>query len=219
MLKAPAGVAVALAVGYAASAAVTTQAVTPVLENSDDRKYVEQIRSGLEADPRIVLLDGPVPEGVMSSWFGKDAKVSTVVGLLPEQPMFDLPSEQLRIIDGTGLPREIQLTAGVASQPGPDSSCGWAVTSKGLTVPMQAEVAAGEHVMKIGYLTNADTYAEVQAGDASVRIPIRSGLNTIYIPVKSSFDEVELTLEAVDQTLCVGTIVAGVPEPAPLTGG
>lgn len=216
VMKAPAGIAVALAVAFQTSAAVTTLEAAPTLQNRDDRDYVEQIQSGLEFDPRIVLLDGPVPEGIMSSWFGDEARVSTVVGLLPEQPTFDAPSEQLRMVDGTGILREIQLSYAVTSEAAADPSCGWPVTSTTSTVPMQETVEAGEHVMSIGYLMGSDTYAEVRAGDETVRIPIRSGLNTIQLPIRSSFDAVEVTIEDTDKTLCVGSITVGVPEPAPL---
>lgn len=217
--KAPAGLAVVLAIAYLVSAAVSTRVVAPVLQNSDDRDFVEQIRTGLELDPRIVLLDGPVPDGIMSSWFGNQAKVSTVVGLLPEQPTFDLPSEQLRMVDGFGILREVQLAMQVTSEASEDQECGWRITSTPLTVPMKETVSAGDHVMTIGYLTSSDTYAQVVAGDTSVRVPIRNGLNTIFVPVKSSFDEVEMTIETTDQTVCVGAITVGVPVPAPLSGG
>lgn len=206
-----------LAGALVVSAAVTSRAMVPTLKNEDDRAYVEQIRSGLDLDPRIVLLDGQVPEGVMSSMFGQAARVSTVAGLLPQQPTFDMPSEFLRMVDGAGILREVDITFGVAGEPAPEGECGHVVTGKETGIAMEDSVAAGHHVLQIGYLTSADTYANLEAGEASVRIPIRAGLHEVQVPVRSQFSRIVLSLEDAGQTVCVGDVIAGVPTPAPLT--
>ncbi|MBE7323176.1 hypothetical protein IEQ44_00735 [Nocardioides sp. Y6] len=205
-----------LAVALLVSCAVTARAMVPTLKNEDDRAYVDYVREGLLIDPRIVLLDGPVPEGIMSSLFGSSARVSTVVGLLPEEPTFGMPSEVLRMVDGAGILREVDLTLTVPSAPAPEGDCGYAVTGQRTTIPMSGPVAAGNHVLEISYLTGGDTYAEVQAGEETIRIPIRSGVHTIQVPVRTAFSNVTLTLENPGQTVCVGGLSAGVPTPAPL---
>ncbi|GGD19151.1 hypothetical protein [Nocardioides daphniae] len=212
----PSLVALGLAIAVTVSAGVTTRAMMPQLKNSDDRSYVDYITSGLELDPRIVLLDGPVPEGIMSALFGKDATVSTVVGLLPQQPTFDMPSEVLRVVDGAGILREVNVGMAVAAKEAPPGDCGWAVTGPSSRIPMSEELPAGDHVMEIAYLSGGDTYAEVVTGDTRVRLPIRAGVHEIALPVKSSFSEVTFLLEDPDQTVCVATLLAGAPVPAPL---
>lgn len=216
VVASPVAVSLGLTLAVTLSAGVTTRVMVPELDNSDDRSYVDYIRSGLELDPRIVLLDGPVPEGIMSALFGKDATVSTVVGLLPQQPTFDMPSEVLRIVDGAGILREVNVGMAVSSKPAPPGDCGWAVTGARSTIPMREKVPDGDHVMEIAYLSGGDTYAEVQAGDSTVRIPIRSGVHEVTLPVKSSFSEVTFVLEDPAQTVCVATLVAGAPVAAPL---
>lgn len=218
VVASPAIAACALAVVAVVSTSVTTRATAPTLKNEDDRAYVDNIRSGLELDPRIVLLDGPVPEGVMSALFGTPARVSTVVGLLPQQPTFDMPSEVLRMVDGAGILREVDLGFAVTSGPGPEGDCGWAVTGRRTTIPLESDVAAGEHVLEIGYLTSGDTYAEVRAGEDAVRIPVRAGLHEIQLPVTSAFSAVTVTLEDPELTVCVGSVAVGVPTPAPFPG-
>lgn len=216
VVPAPALAASVLAVALVVSSAITARAMAPTLKNEDDRAYVDYIRTGLELDPRIVLLDGPVPENIMSGLFGDAARVSTVVGLLPEQPTFGMPSEVLRMVDGAGILREVDLSFAVASEPPPPGDCGWAVTGQRTTIPMATAVEAGQWILEIGYLTSDDTYAQLQAGESSVRIPIRSGVHTIQVPVSSGFSEVTLSLENPDQTVCVGSVMAGIATPAPL---
>lgn len=207
-----------LAVVAVVSTTVTTRATAPTLKNEDDRAYVDHIRSGLEVDPRIVLLDGPVPEGVMSALFGSPARVSTVVGLLPQQPTFDMPSEVLRMVDGLGILREVDLGFAVTSATAPEGDCGWAVTGRRTTIPLESDVAAGDHVLEIGYLTSGDTYADVRVGEEQVRIPVRAGLHQIQLPVTSAFSRVTVTLEDPELTVCVGSVAVGVPTPAPFPG-
>lgn len=205
-----------LAVALLVSSTVTARALVPTLKNEDDRAFVDYLRDGLDADSRIVLLDGPVPEGIMSNFFGAEAKVSTVAGLLPENPTFGMPSEVLRMVDGAGILREVDLNDGVDSAPAPEGDCGWPVTGRRTTIPMAGSVPSGDRVLRIGYLTSGDTYAEVEVGTDTIRIPIRSGIRTIQMPVSSAFSEISLTLENPSQTVCVGAVVAGVPTPAPL---
>ena len=81
-----------MALGYLVSAAISTAVVAPHSYNEDDRAYVEGLRADLRADPRAVVFDGRPPDSVMVSWFDDDARISTVVGIAPEDPVFDLPS-------------------------------------------------------------------------------------------------------------------------------
>ena len=199
-----------------ASAAVTTGKIMPALKNTDDRDYVANIRSGLESDPRIVLLDGPVPEGVMTSWFGEAARISTIVTHLPEAPTFDRPSEFLRMVDSLGLVRAFDLLEPISALPSDDQDCGYPVRATPTTIRMAQRVPAGERVMRVGYYLAGDSYALLELADDQIRIPVRDGLHTIDIPVTSEFDTIRASLETMDTTLCVTSVTVGVPFPAAL---
>lgn len=218
VLTAPALTALALTALYVVSVEVTASKLLPAMQNTDDRKYVSNLSAGLDADPRIVLLDGPVPEGIMSPAFGKEARVSTVAYLLPQEPAFDVPSEFLRVVDGTGLAWAVDLREPVSSKPSKNRACGYPVRSRPTAVEMAGPVRDGERVMRIGYYINADTYAVAHIGDREIRFPVRNGLRAIDIPVEQGFDELTLTLESLDHTLCVTGVEVGVAIPAPLPG-
>ena len=47
------------------------------------------------------------PDNVMVVWFGDDARVSTVVGTAPEEPVFDLPTYVMRMVDPAGRLRPV----------------------------------------------------------------------------------------------------------------
>ena len=123
----------AVALGYLASAAISTSVVAPHSYNEDDRAYVEGLRADLRADPRVVVFDGRPPDNVMVSWFDDDARISTVVGIAPEDPVFDLPSYATRMVDPAGRLRSINLVGAVADVPPRDRACGHRVTADGFT--------------------------------------------------------------------------------------
>ena len=181
-------VAVAASIALTAAAAVSTGFLASNLYHSQDRDYVEALRAGLRADHQVVLLDGGVPDQLISPWYGARATVSTVVGVAPEKPVFDLPSHALRMVrdDGTLAPT---------------------------LIPMQAVVPSGRCVLRIGYYTNVDAFATIQVAGTQQRFAVRSGLHSIDVVVNGGFINFRATLEDPDATLCLTNASAGVPRP------
>ena len=114
-------------------AAVTTAVVAPHNYNEDDRAYVEGLRADLRADPRAVVFDGAPPDSVMVVWFGDDARVSTVVGTAPEDPVFDLPTYTMRMVDPAGRLRPDRAGRHGVRRPHSDRACVHPVTAERVT--------------------------------------------------------------------------------------
>jgi hypothetical protein len=203
--------ALVLVVVLSASAGLSTSRLAGNLHHTDDREYVEAIRAGLRADPQVVLLDGGVPAGVLSPWYGDRARVSSVVGYAPENPVFDLPSHDLRIVREDGTLAPVRLEGAVTSAPSNDAACGYAVRSDGTEVPMAAQVPDGRWVVRIGYYTNADGYATVAIAGTTQRFAVRSGLHAVQLVVEGAFDRFRATLGEAGTTLCLTDAAAGVP--------
>ncbi|MCZ4498238.1 MAG: hypothetical protein JWQ74_791 [Marmoricola sp.] len=208
------GAAVLASTALVVSAAVSTGFLAGNLYHSDDRRYVETLRAGLRADPQVVLLDGGVPDGVVSALFGARASVSAVVGYAPENPVFDLPSHVLRMVRDDGSLAPVELTGVVRNEPSKDKACGYPVRAAGTLVPMQAAVPDGRWVLRLGYYTNAEGYAVVQVAGTTQRFAVRSGLQAVDLVVNGAFTNVRMTLESADATLCLTDASAGVPHPA-----
>jgi hypothetical protein len=204
----------AIAAVFIGSAAYTTALTAPALHNEDDKEYVDNVRAALRADSQIVLLDGPVPEGVMSRLFGADARVSTVVGLVPEQPIFDVPSEKLREVSRDGTLASVQLESQVEMMPSASETCGYPIRQELTRIPLQSAVGPGRHILRLGYYTNREGYALVDMAGQRMRIPIRSGLRAIDLPVGGGFSDVGIVLEHANATVCMAAVTVGVPKPA-----
>jgi hypothetical protein len=210
---------VALAVGYLASAAISTNVVAPHSYNEDDRAYVEGLRADLRADPRAVIFDGAPPDNVMVSWFGGTGRISTVVGSVPEAPVFDLPSYSMRVVDSTGRLRSINLVGTVADEPTDDRQCGHRVTADGVTrVPLTEPAETGKQLARISYYTSASGFLVVSAGDDAASLPLRQDPSVGEVVVQGPFDHLELRLDgptdaSAGATVCVVDVLVGFPTP------
>jgi hypothetical protein len=215
----PIPLAVALAVGYLGSAAVSTAVVAPHSFNEDDRAYVDGLRADLRADPRAVLYDGIAPDNVMVSWFGDLARVSTVVGSAPEDPVFDLPTYGMRLVDTTGRLRSIKLVGTVSDVRTRDRACVHRVNADGVTRVALAEPSgSGKLVARIAYYTSASGFLSVTTPDGDASLPLRTELNVADLVVEGPVEELGMRLDSpadapADATVCVVDVVVGFPTP------
>lgn len=213
------GAAMALTLLVLVSSGVTQTELVKHLKNSDDRSFTETLAGDLERNPAVVLLDGPVPETILHPWFGKDAAVSTIAGLLPQQPTFGLPSEQLRLVDGLGILRKVNLATPVSAF-ADEAACANQVSSEPRRISFVDPAPAGQVVLEFDYLAGADVYVRVSTGREDVRVALRKGMAKMQIPITGGFSSVDVVLDAdsVRSGVCLAQVRAGVPIQAPLTG-
>lgn len=216
VVRGPFLAALVLVAAVTASSVVTTRALLPDLKNADDRAYMTNLRAGLGFDPRVVLVDGPVPETIIHPWHGARARVSTLTEFLPEQPTFGVPSEFLRMVDGFGLLREIDLAGTVSAPEGPTAGCGWSADANGVSISFPQAVPEGEQVLEIGYFAGQDTYAQLEVGSREVRVPIRQGLHVVQVPTTGDFAGIKIRTETVGTVACIGHVDVGTATAAPL---
>jgi hypothetical protein len=213
------GLPVGLALAYLGTSAISTAALAPHSFNEDDRTYVERVRAGLRADPRAVLYDGTVPDNVMISWFGGLARVSTVVGSAPEDPVFDLPAYAMRMVDPSGTLRSINLVGTVSDVPTEDRACVHRVNADGVTmVELSEPSGVGKQVARISYYTAAAGFLVVTTPDEDVSLPLRTELNVADIVLEGPVERLAMRLEgpadaAADATVCVVAVDVGLPTP------
>lgn len=207
-------VAVIASLALVGSAAVSTPALAAPLMHVDDREFVAAAREALRADRTAVILDGGVPAGVLSPWFGDVARVSTVLARAPENPVFDLPSHRLRIVRDDGSLSPVVLGGSVDMEPTDDEACPRPVRFAGATVPFQRTVPPGRWVVRLGYYTANPGLAVVDVAGQRLEVPVQAGLNAVDVPVTAGFDELRLSLEHPTDTLCLATATVGVPRPS-----
>lgn len=213
----PGVTALVVLVAFLASTTVTSRALVPELLNEDDRAFFAEIAKGLDADPRIVLLDGQAPEHIIHPWFQEASRLSSLARLLPQQPPFDVPSEHLRMVDVLGILRPMAVS-GARSEPGTTPNCGYAVSTERERVSLAEPVPEGRVVMEITYYVGGENYLLVELPDQEVRIPVQEGAHTVQVPVTGGFDQMRMRIESPGASVCVAEVVAGPPLPTALSG-
>ncbi|MFC6153235.1 hypothetical protein [Nocardioides yefusunii] len=206
----PAGAAVALSLLVVVSSVPTSRILVPALQNADDRAYLDTLAAALDLDQSAVVLDGPVPEGIMRLSLGLDARVSTVATVLPNEPFFDRPSGSLRIVDGWGNLQPVVVANGISAAKAPVEGCGYAVRKAPVSVPLKAAVTGGPQLVQIDYFTNAQGTMHVRTPEAEVSFPVREGLRSVQFPVLTEgFSALEMRIDSETDTVCVGLVMVG----------
>lgn len=208
----------ALAVGgllasYGVASAFGTALLVPHFQNKQDRDFVTNLRADLAADPTQVIFDAPAPAELVLPLVGDDNRYSVIFGPLPELPAFDQPSPRLRTVAEDGSLRPIELVGRVASEPGPDHDCGYAVSGGSTEVELATPVD-GRVLLRVRYYAGVESTVEVAVADWSAEFLARRGPNEVWLvlpDIDGEVDELVLTGDGRGD-VCVTEVAAGLPE-------
>ena len=168
-------------------------------------------RAAFAEQPGIVLYDTGVPRPIMLDWFIADAFTSRVVGLAPEAPRFDRPTETLYQLDGSGRPQPIiELADSVHSERGPAPDCGHLVDEEPVSIPLTS-ASFGRRVLKLGYFTADTGDGVVTVGDTRVPVRFSEGLHVLHVVVNGTYTHVEVSRNLNLAPLCVTDLEIGLP--------
>jgi hypothetical protein len=202
----------ALTILVVAGATASFLRVAPALQFREARDYVTNARTALTDRPGTVLFDGPVPGTVIIDWLIGDARTSRVIGLVPEEPRFDQPAEEIYWLDDAGRPQPVlNLANTVSGLKGPAKNCGYLVDQGIVRIPLERTVT-GRQIVRIGYYTSDVSTGTVGAGER--RFPVRfiDGLHVINVVTSGTFAEVQLSRDQEVAPLCVTDVKVGLPE-------
>lgn len=207
----------ALAVGTAAfvlGTVVTAMTAWPQYSHTHAKDYVRTAQEALSRQPDTTLYDTGVPQDVMVSWFGPIARTSTVLGHVPGIPGFDAPGGDLRMIDGLGIPRPVELVGAVPAPAGPVRDCGYAVDNEPSEVPLTSTKDGQRLVLRLGYYSAQPAPGSVQAGTTSQDVTFQAGLHVLYLVVDGPVAKIRLWHNNTGATVCVSDAVVGQPLPS-----
>ncbi|TDQ05367.1 hypothetical protein [Labedaea rhizosphaerae] len=193
---------------------VTAMTAWPQYSHAHAKDYVRTAQEALGRQPETTLYDTGVPQDVMVSWFGPIARTSTVLGHLPGVPAFDAPGGDLRMIDGLGIPRPIELVGAVPAPAGPVRDCGYAVGNEPTEVPLTSTKDGQRLVLRLGYYSAQQAPGSVQAGVTSQDVTFQAGLHVLYVVVDGPVAKVRLWHNNTGATVCVSDAVVGRPLPS-----
>ncbi|PZF86790.1 hypothetical protein C1I99_28665 [Micromonospora deserti] len=208
------GLAVALLAG-ALGTAWTTARYGDEWAVKSGRTYLETARAELAAaPPGTVFFDQPVPGDVvpvLSAPYNRQSAFFRALG--QDGPVFVTEAEAPSLFDGGGRIVPVRID-GPAVLPGPEDGCGYKIAG-GRTVRMPLAGPRDDWfwVVRIGYLSSADTTATFRLGADTRQFPIKQGLHQYYFEFTGGGDLVELTVEGHGVTVCTNEVTVGTPVP------
>jgi len=186
--------------------------LAPALQFHNARDYVAKASEALTERPGISLYDGAVPGDIMIGWFIDDASASRVVGLVPENPRFDRPAEELYQLDRTGEPQPVQqLKTTVTAVPGPVKDCGYLVEDGVVRIPLH-RASPGKQIVRIGYYTSDIGPGTVRAGDRTYPVRFTDGLHVMHVVATGPLTEIVVSRSQDIAPLCVTNVEVGLPQ-------
>lgn len=186
--------------------------VAPALQFREARDYVATAQAAFDEQPNIVLYDSAVPQPVILDWFFGENLTSRAVGLLPNAPRFDKPTEALYQLDEQGRPQPItDLTESVRGEPGPAHDCGYQVKGEPVNIPLSF-MSYGHRILKLGYYTGDTGDGVITVGDTRMPVRFHEGLHVLYAVVEGTYTGVEVKWSPNLQPLCVTDVEIGVPK-------
>ncbi len=214
-----AGAAVVLVAALVAGAVGTAVGYAQRWSVNPARDYVTAARADLAAAPGTVLVDGPVPDGVLWAPFAPRNLVSTVLAAVPEAPAFlvdGAATPRLRMLDASGHVRAAWVPPVGEAPPGPVPDCGYGVFgTEPVTVPLRVPVGDLRWTVRITWLSALDNAAVVTAGEQQVPVDLPAGLNEVFLQVTGQVDRVDIRLRDGQRPLCVGQVEVGLPQALP----
>ncbi len=181
-------------------------------ENASDA-YLHTLARSLKDQGAVDLVDQALPDDVIPAIFAPANSVRRLLPLVENGARFPLTSPRLAVVGPSGLLHRALVEPGVVSEDGPRRRCGWPVRSAGRDVPLTGRAFPWQWWLQIGYLSSADSPVTVSAGGSRIDTEVQSGLNTLYVMLDATFDEVRI--DGLDEgvTLCVDSIIVGQPVP------
>jgi hypothetical protein len=134
-----------------------------------------------------------------------------VIGLLPERPRFDQPTERLYLLDQTGEPRPVKrLDHAVSAVPGTAKDCGHMVTDAPTAIRLTGSLL-GRYVVRLEYYTGDSGAGWVNVDDQVIPVTFEKGAHVLFIPAEGLFDGVTLRRATALAPVCVTRLQVGEP--------
>jgi hypothetical protein len=196
-----------------AGSAVSGERFMTTWTRNPSQEWFTNLSTGVQdaAGPVRMFPHVPVPPGIMAAAFGADRDLENVAPLLPEPPVFTDQAEAFVTPDAEGRlhPGTVRGAAAVVVQP---SACG--VPGRSATGSFPVPSSGWNYVIKLGYLAQADTAAQVVVGGTVVPVRLRQGLHDLYVFLPHIGPAGSVELAGLQAGVCLGSAVLGQAVPS-----
>ena len=204
---------------YLVSCLLTTALAAQHMQRISARDYVATARAQLRDQPGTVVWDGPVPENVIGRRLrgGRECPPGCSRSRR-SRPRYDEPTGDLRMFDGLGLLRPVDILPEARSVRSRTPACGYGVQAGGARpVPLDRVAGAGRQVIRIGYYAARSLPGTVTADLTVTRVVFQQGVHYVFVVVQGPVAQLNVGLDAAEPGagICATDVVVGQPWPKP----
>jgi len=199
---------------FVGSSMVSTVTYLRSWGNNPASPYIANVKESLAAVATgPAVLDQEVDPLVLQNVVRPENLLSHMFALVRPRPEIGSTTTQLRMFDRYGHLLDAQVTWARAITEGPVPGCGYLVQSTH-TMPLSGPLLPADWIVELNYLANTDgaVWASFTNGP-KVRVPVRPGLNRVFIRLPGSGNS--LTLQPITQSLSLCVAVGPVGALAP----
>lgn len=199
---------------FVGSSMVSTVTYLRSWRNNPASPYIANVKESLAAVATgPAVLDQEVDPLVLQNVVRPENMLSHMFALVRPRPEIGSTTTQLRMFDRYGHLLDAQVTWVRAITEGPVPGCGYLVQSTH-TMPLSGPLLPADWIVELNYLANTDgaVWASFTNGP-KVRVPVRPGLNRVFIRLPGSGNS--LTLQPITQSLSLCVAVGPVGALAP----
>jgi hypothetical protein len=198
---------------YGICALPTTLKTARAGRAAGDDSYISSLRREV-VGRNLTIVDGPLPNKVVSDLFGNEDALSNLVSVLPGHRRFTGLTATPLVVDEAGRLRPAAPGPGSVKVTGPDVGCGWPVLSDVPTQIAASDPLVGRPgLVEIGYVTGADTPATFQLAGQTIHVALTKGLGHLSIIVDREIGQIAVSGVAPFVRLCVSDVTVGPAAP------
>ncbi|WP_280444521.1 hypothetical protein [Nocardia brasiliensis] len=204
--------AVALTALFVVSSLCSTYTFVRSWRPSPTKTYVANVKSALAHWDGVPLLEQEVPWDVLNPLAYPQNLASRVLAPVAAPGTFADSTPRLRMITDTGTVVDAQVWWNRRILPGPDPQCGYRIHGGDpVTVRLDGPMLEHEWTAQLNYLAGRDGKLAVAFEHGTpVTVPIRAGLNTVYVRLTGSGSALRISSRTPDLTTCLGVGPVGV---------
>jgi hypothetical protein len=190
---------------------ISTFGVVERLPMDEARVFVTNAREAAGRPGGVDLVDGPVPSSVIATIFTDKARASVVVEALPEEPRFGQPTHDLRMLDGFGSARPVDIRPVASASPKDTSSCSWPVRRVEVDIPLDSSVPPGRWIVRLGYYGAHPTSGRLDIDGRSHDVQLLGGVHYLYLELSTSepIRSISIGDLPTGDAVCVTDVVVG----------
>jgi hypothetical protein len=185
-------------------------------DRNPSEEYFAHVRSTLAKAPDkpVPVADQGLPQTLLWSYRYPENTYSHVFRNLAAQTSYPRSSvDRLYVFDDQGRLSPASISPTRQDQGG--SGCGFPLTKKQTTIPLDGPVIGGGWWLQVSYASPDPVTLHLLAGEEGHDLDLPDGLHNVFVQAAGEFDSVSLSDYPEDSGLCVTGLTLGPPVPTP----